>query len=381
MTERYDVAILGGGPAGSVCARALARLGHSVVLLAEDRPHRWRAGESCGPSLQRTLARTCGLELSPRGGEPLTYFRSSWGSADLDWRNFGFWHAAPGLVLNRESFDKSLQQAAEASGVAVLRDCRAAACRRVGTSWCIGGHHGTHGLSLQADFIVEATGSAARSPACAGARRYFFDDLVCLSVELDRHPSMSNTAMVESCAQGWWYAAPIAAGRQIVALFTDADFVAAHSQRQLMRAQLAATRHFRDIACIEDHGKIRVSNARTSIRNVLWRGAWLAVGDAAWSLDPLSGSGVERAVADGAAAAVVLSKALKDRDTEPLRAHAHARASAFRDSLVAQKHYYAKERRWTDQPFWSRRAVSQDPRISTDRNFRETRTGQDLQFA
>ena len=38
---------------------------------------------------------------------------------------------------------------------------------------------------------------------------------------------------------------------------------------------------------------------------------WLAVGDAAWTLDPLSGAGVERAVRDGARAADALSESIR----------------------------------------------------------------------
>jgi flavin-dependent dehydrogenase len=107
----------------------------------------------------------------------------------------------------------------------------------------------------------------------------------------------------------------------------------------------------------------------------------MAIGDAAWSLDPLSGTGVKRAVADGAAAAVAVSAALKDKDSELLRAHAHARAAAFGDGLAVQGRYYAMERRWRDQPFWSRRASSQGARISLNRDFRRTPSTQDVRFA
>ena len=44
MTERVDVAIVGGGPAGAALAARLSRAGRDVVLLERAPTWRWRAG-------------------------------------------------------------------------------------------------------------------------------------------------------------------------------------------------------------------------------------------------------------------------------------------------------------------------------------------------
>ena len=45
----FDVAIIGGGPGGSVCAARLSQLGRKVVVFEQDRFPRWHLGESLLP--------------------------------------------------------------------------------------------------------------------------------------------------------------------------------------------------------------------------------------------------------------------------------------------------------------------------------------------
>ena len=65
--RRYDVAVVGAGPVGSVCALAHARKGASVVLLeANPNSSRRLAGEWLHPPAVRIL-REIGIDLLPRG--------------------------------------------------------------------------------------------------------------------------------------------------------------------------------------------------------------------------------------------------------------------------------------------------------------------------
>lgn len=323
MTE--PVVVLGGGPAGAVCARQLACAGVEVVLFERLALPRAKLGETCGPALPRLLA-GCGLTVPAGAFRALETFGSSWGSSVLDYRDFSFWSGGHGLVLDRAAFEAWLLEEARTSGVTVI--------------------HGD-GAQVHESFVVDATGR--------GARMRIFTDALTAVVMTDQRDPGDPTAMIESCETGWWYAASLPNGERIVALFTDADLVSGADDRRAWLERLyAATTHVRQAGPLPRTGTIRVADARTGIRKVLWRDRRLAIGDAAWCLDPLSGTGIERAVRDGIGAAAGILRAL-DGDFDAVRAHALAAAGAFGDALVTQRACYAAERRWPDAPFWRRR--------------------------
>ena len=60
--EKYDVIVIGGGPAGSTAATLVAKEGHDVLLLDRERFPRFRLGESLMPATYWTLQRLGVLE-------------------------------------------------------------------------------------------------------------------------------------------------------------------------------------------------------------------------------------------------------------------------------------------------------------------------------
>jgi flavin-dependent dehydrogenase len=307
--------------------------------------------------VRRLLEGVCGLALPHATYRPLDTFFSAWGSEELDGRSLAFWQTGSGLVLDRTIFDEWLLGSAEAAGVTVLRGCRITSGRWHEKGWILGGLMDGSEQALAASFIAEATGRTARSVVQPDVRRLFTDALVCVSVELPEQSSDPPSALVESCLMGWWYAARLPNGRQIIALFTDADLIEPAATRvSWLNAVLKTTSHVRRLADrLPEDARIHVCDARTSVRNVLWRDSWISIGDAAWCLDPLSGVGIERAVNDGIEAAAAIARAMTNEDPEQLRSHALSRAHSFRRSLAVQRRYYGIETRWRNAVFWRRR--------------------------
>ncbi|HEY4783836.1 MAG TPA: NAD(P)/FAD-dependent oxidoreductase, partial [Chthoniobacterales bacterium] len=64
----YDVAIIGGGPAGSVAGAVLARNGRRVVILEKEKFPRFRVGESLLPASSDTFERIGVKEKLDRAG-------------------------------------------------------------------------------------------------------------------------------------------------------------------------------------------------------------------------------------------------------------------------------------------------------------------------
>lgn len=357
MVIETDVVVVGGGPAGTMCARQLATAGHDVVLADRNRPHR-RVGETSGPVLWRLLRGACGADPPRDRHRPLAGFASAWGHHDLDGRSVAFWHGEPGTVLDRDALDTWLRATAADAGATVLDGCRVTGGRTTGGRALVRGVLGGAELTITARIVVEATGRAARCLTQHDATRIAADDLVCVWTGATAHRD-GGEAHIEACDQGWWYTVAVADGVSVVALFTDADLVPPVRQRaEWFRDLLGRTEHVRRVAgAVPAADPLGICGARTSARRVLWRDTYLAVGDAAWCLDPLAGMGVQRAVQDGIAAASAVSQAISGGGPAPLRAHALATARSFDHQLDLWRHYYATETRWCDAPFWRRRAA------------------------
>ncbi|ESZ02732.1 NAD(P)/FAD-dependent oxidoreductase [Mesorhizobium sp. M0871] len=350
----YFAAVIGGGPAGSACALRLARLGYPVALIA-DEPGA-RVGETGGPRLTRTMDRS-GISLRRDIGWPVERFHSVWGSADEAVRDEVFWHATGGRSLPRPVFDRHLQDAAAEVGATVFRNVSAAGVICEADRFCIHLRHVGRSATCVAEFIIEASGRRTRSVVHPDASRYFVDGLVCASVLVDLPARMTASAIVEAVPTGWFYVVPFE-GRHVLCFFTDADLLTARPDASFLRQMLASSSLLAGLTRVDGTSGVGVRDARTSIRTLLWRGKWIVAGDAAWTLDPLSGDGIERAVDSGTAAADAIVKAFQSKSSRPLRQYAVASAEKFRRLLAARHDVYGREMRWRQAPFWRSRALA-----------------------
>jgi flavin-dependent dehydrogenase len=282
---------------------------------------------------------------------------SAWGSAEAFRRSLPFWQAGHGSVLDRRALNDWLLAAAVAAGVQVIAGGRILSGRPSSARWRVVVSSRGHEQTLEVGFIVEATGRASRSVIQPDAKRVFVDNLVCVSGFVPGRPAVGSEAAVESCRAGWWFTAHPPGPSRAVSLFTDADLVPPEDDRRdWFCSLLEDTVHLRELAGpVQKCARLSVHDARTSARCILWRGAWMPVGDAAACFDPLSGSGIRHAVADGVAAARAIADELTGAGPERLRSHALARVESFQAHLAAQQEYYRSERRYEGSPFWQRR--------------------------
>lgn len=108
MSRRVEVAIVGGGPAGSSLAIALGRRGVPVVLFEKARHPRLKpCGEGLLPPGVRALERLTGLPEAPR----VRGLRFAAGGASVD----ADFQSGPGLVVRRDRFDAWLFELAAAT--------------------------------------------------------------------------------------------------------------------------------------------------------------------------------------------------------------------------------------------------------------------------
>ena len=160
---RSDVLILGGGPAGSASALALVERGFSVTVIERSQFESVRVGETLTPEIQMPLAR---LGLWPRflaaGHVPSPGIVSVWGDPEPYDNDFIFNPHGDGWHIDRQRFDAMLSQAAEEAGADVFRGAKLTSCEQEPAGdWRIEAVVDGQRLSLQAKFLVDATGRAS----------------------------------------------------------------------------------------------------------------------------------------------------------------------------------------------------------------------------
>jgi flavin-dependent dehydrogenase len=352
---RVHALVIGAGPAGAATALALASWG-TPVLLIDRRPEcEWRIGETLSPEAKPVLQRL-GVreELLTRSHVPAYGIRSAWGSTTLTEQDFIFNPNGPGWQLDRRAFDQMLCDRAAAAGAAVERGVTIVAMERRHGAWNIE----TTGRRIVADWIVDASGRRSAFSRRLGITHRPLDRLVAVYrvVRAAADRAQDTRTVVESCADGWWYAAATPGAHRTIAFHTDADLLRRQSWRSTAwwRAKLGATSHLRRLLATDepepDREPALVSGS--SVRAVAVHGdGWLTVGDAAMAFDPLSGSGLLKALlsAERAAGAIVTATAAS---RERFAAWNEARWSEF---VHARAAHYGAERRWAGATFWNRR--------------------------
>nr|WP_281723012.1 FAD-dependent oxidoreductase [Nitrosomonas nitrosa] len=358
----YDVAVVGAGPAGAATARRLAQNGCRVLLIERSAFDEIRVGETLAPSIQPLLTelgvwdRFIALDPLPSWGT-----RSVWGGPDPQKHSHMVSPYGCGWHVDRQRFDRMLADAAVSAGATLRTGTRLVECKRKHDErWKLTLRSGEQECIATASVVVDATGRNARLGQRLGARRVVLDKLIALTIQFA--PALSDEqcyTLVETTEEGWWYSAPLAGDRLMVMLMTDSDLC--HSAKLTLIGNLLVRLQDTDVTAV------RVSNSRpvwgphifSAISQRLHRedtaSHWLAVGDAALSVDPASGSGVIRALrtaAAGAVAALDLLQSVQPNAVEKYEADRDRECTLY---LKEHARYYGMEHRWSESPFWRRR--------------------------
>ncbi|MDG9672188.1 NAD(P)/FAD-dependent oxidoreductase [Hahella sp. CR1] len=362
--RRWDVIILGAGPAGFALARLL-RPSHDVLVI-ERRATREtgpRIGESL-PGATSVLLRKLGLWERFLEGPHLQRGSalSAWDTETPVWRDALFDPAGPGWLLDRRGFDRLLYEGALESGACILEGLRQYDIDRSNDVWSI--RQPQDNLVHIAPVLVDATGRSGAIARRLGLPRQADDDLLCAFTFL---PSLPNDqeATLRTCADenGWWYSARIPHGKRVLAYHFDAHDPLRHQWRETGAFLARARRHpiLRQVITGSEPAPLRYhpTGAATldltaSKTQALAQQGFLAIGDALISFDPISSQGLFHCLASAVSAANAI------KDGFPIQAGAW---QAYRGEMlrVAERYIkhlaltYAGPERFASFSFWAKR--------------------------
>lgn len=317
MTQRThdcDVAILGGGPAGSTTATLLASAGHRVIVLEKDRFPRFHIGESLLP-IDLPIFERLGVSIDSssflvKGGAEF------WDERTGQFAEFPFRDGLEGtpesaFQVERAEFDhvllrRSIEVGADVREGMTARDVAVGPDGAVVTC--------DDGTTVSARYVVDATGQdaflARRNRTVAPLRDFGIAAVFChfhgLSEEVQTELYRSGNIRVLIVEDGWVWLIPLVGGRLSCGVVTRRKGVGP----ELLDATIAASPSIAHLTRGATRTPARIIG-NFSYRNDVSKGArWCCVGDARMFLDPVFSSGVSLAMLGGERLADRLGAAL-----------------------------------------------------------------------
>jgi flavin-dependent dehydrogenase len=341
---QYDVAVVGGGPAGAALATLLQRQGHECVILESSTFPRYHIGESLIPNTYGVLDRLGLLPrireahfpkkysvrfVSPTGEEshPFYFFETVRGERAQTWQ------------VERSEFDALCLENARESGVQVRSGVRVDGIlfegdRAVGVR---AKPPTGRPYELRARVVVDASGRATLIGSQLGLKRpvpglnkaaiwaYYRGGRRLSGID------EGETTVFMLPRRGWFWYIPLPEDLVSVGVVADPDYLFDEGDdftdvflREVWRCEPLRQRLDKaDRTCgVQGY-------RRLAYRNRAFAGnGWVMVGDAAAFLDPIYSSGLFLALASAEMAAGCVHEALESDDTSA------GRLGAFAPSLV-----------------------------------------------
>ena len=359
-----DIAIIGGGPAGAATALALLNQGNwRIGIFEKSTQPVFRVGESLPPSNQFLLAKLGVLDsLKQEGHLPSLGNASAWGGETLAFNDFWTSMGGQGWHLDRSRFDTWLLGEAAKRGATVMRGRQVVGCARTPKGeWNLRVKHQEGNVTqVNASIVVDASGSRSIFAHWQGSRPIRMDSLLGLAsvFSLDGTEALeTHYTLIEAVEFGWWYAARLPENRIIITLMCDRDLVQKYklSRRENWTTALQQTHHVqRLLKGITNATKLQIFPAFSQYFDQTSGENWLAVGDAACKFDPLSSSGIYKALSSAMQAADTIKK-FKDGQDNAFGSYHLQTELQFEKYLEQRRQYYSQEIRWPLSPFWQRR--------------------------
>jgi flavin-dependent dehydrogenase len=281
---------------------------------------------------------------------------SAWGSSILEATTSRGIDGPWGWRIDRRRFDTMLVEAAEGAGALVYCGLRVRLVERARSGWRVTmcGKTSTPTV-VGARYLVDATGRPAWLARRLDSTSRRIDRQVALFASYSQ-PLADTSLVVESASDGWWYSVSFADSHTIAVYLTDADLLPRGCREEFFLDRLRHSAHTRERLCSLGQPVLKCVPADTSYRDPCAGNGWLAVGDAAFALDPLSGFGIRHALESGLVAANALRQAASGQRRALSRYQEHSNLDFFQQ-LRWRAYYYAQESRWPSSTFWKRRTA------------------------
>jgi FADH2-dependent halogenase len=317
--DKYDVIVIGAGPAGSTAAYILANQGYSVLILEKAQFPRFHIGESMIPYLAKIYQRLGifekveehfvlkpAVELTLDNGQS---YRVEFAYLPEDMVRYSF-------NLERSAFDNLLLENAKKAGAHLLSPCHVKSFifegeRMVGVKYLI---DGIGESEVRADYVVDASGRAGlisrhfklrkmnpRLEHVAVFQQY--QDL-----DPDKNPSNPGDIVLSGHKDGWLWGIPLSPTRLSVGTVMKAKALKGNDPQALYDLHLSRAPRIKDRIAggTAAFPEVKIESDFCYHSETLAGPGYFIVGDAGCFVDPLFSAGCYLGMIGGLKAAEMI---------------------------------------------------------------------------